>query len=1036
MTIRVKRLMNADVRKLLLGTTALCLAGLGTPAFAQAADTAPAEQAVEEAAPAAEETSDIVVVGSRIQGANITAALPVTVVGAAEIGATGATSGDDLFRSIPQMGDVTFNSSYLAGSSNSARGDVGSVNLRNLGIGNTLVLLNGRRVVNHPTSQANENLVPVLTYNTNAIPVSGLQRLEVLRDGAAAIYGTDAVAGVINTVLKDDFDGLDMSVQYGGAEGTGFRELNVNGIAGHNFAEGRGNVSLFFNYDHGTGLGTSEQSFTASQDRRPLFVGTRFEGATSLDGRESTTPWASLQTPASFGTVRQGTTALTSASGLFHIQPSTNPGCQLNIGNGLCIDDGSLAVTAADRNLRRDPAGQNTSVIPSLDRVNLYLTAKYELSDSLTAFGEAGYYYAKTHAVQSPVATLSSIPITIPTTNYWNPFGQAVFADGTVNPNRLPGTNVPAAGLPVTIRSYAFEDAGLMNIDVTNRQARMLAGLRGPLGNFEWEAAVLYSEATAKDVSDNISAGALARQLALSTPDAYNPFNGGDLANVIYGDATPSSAAAIEAIKVKATRRTKSTLALADFRISNSAVLTLPGGDIGMAAGAEVRRETQLDDRDERVDGTITYTDPSTGIVTGDLVNSSMNPDTSGNREVAAAYVEFAVPVVSPEMNIPFVRSLEVQLAGRYEHYSDFGSVAKPKVAAAWDIVDGLRLRGSWAQGFRAPNLEQVNATVITRANTRTDWSICEADLRTGRISSFADCSRRQSTSARRSGNPDLKPEESDTLSAGVVLEPAFIPDSLGKFTFTADYWRVKQTGLVGIFGEGNALIVDYLLRQNGQTNPNVIRAAPTADDVALFAGTGLAPAGQVLYVLDAYQNLQPQTAKGIDLGLVWRLRGTAAGDFTLNFNAAHLLDFYQEPSPGIAALLAAREAGEINAGTTITGGGDLIRQEGRPEWKLSAALTWRYNQVTIGAFTQYIGSVEDPDLIDSGGNPWVVKSQLTGNLYGEYAFDQGALDGTRFRLGVRNITDEKPPLSSEGYIGRLYAPQARYWYVNVSKSF
>lgn len=1034
MNIRVARSLQHDMYRALLGTTALCLVGMAMPAFAQTAEPAPAEEVAADAAEAPVE--DIVVVGSRIKGASITEALPVTMVTAAEISTTGAVSGDELFRSIPQMGDVTFNSSYLAGSSNSARGDVGSVNLRNLGIGNTLVLLNGRRVVNHPTSQANENLVPVLTYNTNAIPVSGLQRLEVLRDGAAAIYGTDAVAGVVNTVLKDDFDGLDVSLQYGGAEGTDFRELNFNGIAGHNFAGGRGNVSLFFNYDHGTGLGTSEQGFTASQDRRPLFVGTRFEGATSLDGRESTSAWASLQTPANFGTVRQGTRALTSASGLFHIQPNTNSGCQVDIGNGLCIDDGSIAVTAADRNLRRDTAAQNTSVIPSLDRVNLYLTGKYDLNDKLTAFGEAGYYYAETHAVQSAVGTLSSIPITIPASNYWNPFGPTVFANGTANPNRLAGTNVPAQGLPVTIRSYAFEDAGLMNIDVTNRQSRVLAGLRGPLGSFDWEGAVLYSEATAKDVSDNISAGALASRLALSTPDAYNPFNGGDLASVSFGDATPSSAAALDAIRVKALRRTKSTLALADLRISNSGILSLPGGDVGMAAGAEFRRETQLDDRDDRIDGTITYSDPSTGIVTGDLVNSSMNPDTRGNREVAAAYVEFAVPVVSPEMEVPLVHNLELQLAGRYEHYSDFGSVAKPKVAGAWDVVEGLRLRGSWAQGFRAPNLEQVNATVITRANTRTDWSICEADLRTGRIASFADCSRRQSTSARRSGNPDLNPEKSDTLSAGVVLEPRFIPESLGTFTFTADYWRVKQTGLVGIFGEGNALIVDYLLRQTGQTNPNVIRATPTADDIALFAGTGLAAAGQVLYVLDAYQNLQPQTAKGIDLGLTWRLRDTGVGDFSLSFNAAHLLDFYQNPSPGIAALLAAREAGEINPGTTITGGGDLIRQEGRPEWKLSAALTWRYNQVTVGAFSQYIGSVEDVDLIDAQGNPWVIKSQLTGNLYGEYAFDEGALSGTRFRLGVRNITDEKPPLSSEGYVGRLYAPQGRYWYVNIAKSF
>ncbi|OYX19272.1 MAG: hypothetical protein B7Z09_03470, partial [Brevundimonas diminuta] len=165
-----------NIKAAMLASTALLAAGT-----AHAQQTPANEQATQ--------VEDIVVVGSQIRGAKVTAALPVTVVGEELIQATAATSGDELLRSIPQMGDVTFNSGYLPASSNSARGDTGSVNLRNLGIGNTLVLLNGRRVVGHPTSQANEHLVPVLTYNTNAIPVSGLKRLEVLRDGAAAIYG-------------------------------------------------------------------------------------------------------------------------------------------------------------------------------------------------------------------------------------------------------------------------------------------------------------------------------------------------------------------------------------------------------------------------------------------------------------------------------------------------------------------------------------------------------------------------------------------------------------------------------------------------------------------------------------------------------------------------------------------------------------------------------------------------------------------------------------------------------------------------------
>lgn len=1016
--------MIINHRKLVLATTALCAAGFSAHVWAQTAPSAGAEPTEIEA---------VVVVGSQIKGAKVNAALPVTVVGEDQIGASGAVSGDELFRSIPQMGDVNFNAQYLPGSSNSARGDVGSVNLRNLGIGNTLVLLNGRRVVTHPTSQANDNLVPVLTYNTSAIPVTGLKRLEVLRDGAAAIYGADAVAGVVNTVLRDDVDGLTASSQYGFAEGTNLKEYNFNAFGGKNFADGRGNVSAFVSYDQRTSMRSTDQDYTASSDRRPLFAGTRFDGVASLDGRSTTTPWAYVQTPQSFGTVRQGTTALTSSAGYFHIQPSTFAGCQLNISGGMCIDDGALATSAADRDLRFNAASLGTTVIPELKRTNVFLTGHYDISDDLTVFGELGLYHAKTSALQAPIATLSSGVISIPASNYWNPFGPVTFANGTVNPNRLPNLNVPASGLPLTLRGYTFADLGLTHVDVTNDQYRVLGGVRGRKFGFDWESALVYSEATADDISDNISNTKLYAQLALSTPDAYNVFNGSDINNPSGADTTRNSEAAIDAIRVKIKRRTKSTLASWDFKVSRPDLFSLPAGDVGVASGVEVRRETQMDDRDKRIDGTVTFTDPISGVVLSDLINSSINPDTKGHRSVASTYIEFAVPLVSPEMSIPLVHRLDLQLAGRYEHYSDFGNTAKPKIAGAWDLIDGFRIRGSWAKGFRAPNLEQINATVVSRSNTRTDYAFCEADLRAKRITSFAGCSRSLLTTARRAGNPDLDPEESETLSYGVVLEPKFIPAEYGRLTFTVDYWKVKQTGLIGVFGEGNALILDYLLRQSGSSNPNVIRAAPTADDIAAFKDTGLAAAGQVLYVNDKYTNLQPQDVEGLDLGLMYRLNTDKLGDFDLNVNAAHLIKYYQSPSPGIAELLAARSAGKINAGTTINGGGNLLRQNGKTDWKVSASLTWRYKQLTVGGFTQYIGDYNDTALLDSAGSPWVVDSQITANLYGEYDFAQA---NTKLRLGVRNLTDKDPPLSSAGYDGTVYQPYARYWYVSVKKTF
>ena len=1009
------------MRSLMLGSTVLAGIVLAGSATAQTASEATVDE--------------LVVVGSQIQGAKVTAALPVTVVSADDIEATAATSGDDLFRSIPQMGDVSFNSAYLPNSSNSARGDVGSVNLRNLGVGNTLVLLNGRRVVAHPTSRADENLVPVLTYNTNAIPVSGLKRLEVLRDGAAALYGSDAVAGVVNTVLQDNFDGLQVEAQYGTAEGTHLREAEFNILAGKNFD--RGNVSLFLNYTDKSALRAYDQDYTSSSDKRPLFAGTRFDSAAGLDGRATTSAWASLQTVGNLA-VRQGTNLLTSTAGAFHTQPQSFAGCRVNIGGGNCIDDAAPATSAEDRDLRYEAATFNTSVMPETERFNGFLTGNWELTDTIQVFGEAGYYKASSRSVQGPTATLTSLPLTIPASNFYNPFGPTVFANGQANPNRLPNLSVPAAGVAVTLRAYAFVDAGPTVVDVDLTQTRFLSGLRGDYQGFKWESALLYSHSKAKDVSDGISATALQRQLALSTADAYNPFSGGSATTPSVGDATPSSAAAIDAIKIKTKRVSTSSLALADFKVWKVDLFALPGGDVGFAAGIEWRRETQKDDRDPRLDGTIQFTDSVTGIVYGnDLIGSSPSPDTKGSRKVLSGYLEFAVPVVSPDMSVPFVHNLEFQVAGRYEDFSDVGSVAKPKVAGAWDIVDGLRIRGSWAEGFKAPNLEQINATLVTRSNTRTDWVRCEADLRARRITAFSGCSRSNSTTARRAGNPDLKPEESETWGFGVVAQPKFLPPELGNFTFTVDYWNVKQKGIVGLFGEGNALILDYLERVQGRTNPNVIRAAPTADDIAAFAGTGLAPVGAVLFVTDQYQNLLPQEARGVDIGVLWNLNTERFGDFSVNFNAAHLIKFYRSPSPDIAALIDARSAGTINAGTTITGGGDLIRQNGRPEWKWSASASWRYEQVTLGVFSQYIGDVDDTGIRDAAGDPWVIDDQITANAYVQYQFEGDDWIGdTRLRFGVRNLTDEKPPLATSGYLGELYQPYSRYWYASIRKTF
>lgn len=1014
----------------MFATTALCAAGLGSAAFAQ-------DSTVDE----------IVVVGSQIQGSKVTAALPVTVLSTEQIQATAAGSGDELFRTIPQAGNVTFNSSFLPGSSNSARGDVNSVSLRNLGAGNTLVLINGRRTVYHPTTQA-ESLVPTFTYNTNAIPVAGLKTIEVLRDGAAAIYGTDAVAGVINTTLQDDFDGGQMEFQYGTATGTNLREGRLTGLFGDNFQEGRGNITVFGSLEKRSALLASDQDYTAATNKQSLFADTEFATTVGLDSRGATTGFGAFQAQGVTAAIRQGTTAITGATGIFHYSPSSVQ-CTVTVGPGLCVVPGAFNTTT-DRAFRVDDRlSSKSSVIPQADRQNVFITGHYDISDNVTFFSEAGYYHARTEGNTAGSNSVTTSPvISIGPNAYYNPFGATTLANGQPNPNRLPNlVGVPATGLRLTFNSYGFIDLGQSPVIVTNDQYRILGGLKGKKFGFNWESAALYSMAKVHDLSYALDGTALSKAINRTTPDAYNPFNGIGTTNLVTGgDQTPSSAAAIAGLIIPIVRQNETSLALWDFKVNRPDLLSMWAGDIGIASGVEVRRETYRDNRDDNVDGTIPYIDAITGPIIGSAValsnipGTSVSPDVSGHRTVMSAYAELAVPVVSPEMNIPGVDKLEFQLAGRVEHYSDVGSVAKPKVAAAWDIVPGFRLRGSWSQGFKAPNLEQINVSSVSRTNNRQDYYFCEADLRAKRITSFTQCAQSRTTRAVRAGNPDLKPETSESLSYGIVFQPEFIPPEFGRLTMTVDVWKIRQKGIIGLFGEGNAVILDYVLRQQGVAggNPAVHRLAPTPDNIAVFANTGLTPVGFVEYADDKYVNQLPQVTQGVDFGVNYQLNTDSFGDFSLDVNAARLDKLYQSPTEGLAVLIAARAAGTINAGTIITGGQDIVGQNGAPEWRGTGSLSWRYNGFTVNWLTTYTGSFYQTQLTYAAGGFYNVPKTITHNLSVAYTFEDGKyLSGTRFLVGARNLFDKEPPLSPDGgYNASVYNPYGRYLYFNVRKNF
>jgi outer membrane receptor protein involved in Fe transport len=308
---------------------ALAAAMLAGPALAQtAAPQAPPPKVAEAPAP----IEEIVVTGSNIKGASDSGAIAVSVLDIEALEAFGVNSTGELFENIAQAGSAEINGS--ADGPNDARGDVATINLRGLGTGNTLVLLNGRCIAAHAVNQ-DIGSTPRQITNVNAFPAAGIDRVEVLRDGASALYGSDATAGVVNTILDANFDRIRATLRYSGVEGTGSDEFQGDLAFGLKFNEGRSRILFTGGYFTRNGLYATELDGQFNTVDKRAFLGDDPFGTTTTDFRNTSTssPFGQFQAGSvnSDGVfagrrIRQGSTPLTSNTGVFHIQPCSFPG--------------------------------------------------------------------------------------------------------------------------------------------------------------------------------------------------------------------------------------------------------------------------------------------------------------------------------------------------------------------------------------------------------------------------------------------------------------------------------------------------------------------------------------------------------------------------------------------------------------------------------------------------------------------------------------------------------------------------------------
>ena len=929
-----------------------------------------------------EEIERISVVGSNIKRAADVSTLPITVMSASDIENSAAVSGDELLRSIPQMGSVNFGETTGSSNVNDARGDVGSFNLRGLGAGNTLVLLNGRRMVNHPGTQSKSgaNKVPVNTVNSNTLPVSGLRSLEVLRDGAAAIYGSDAIAGVVNYALDSEYVGSKVSLRYGESQGTPLNETTFSYLGGLELNEGRSNLVGSVTIYNRNGMMATERPYSASHDRRQYpGLPEEFVGDSQLDNRSSDTPWGEFSS---------------SSYGTFHLQPESMGDCDAGgadgasgaLGlDGVCVVGESVSGSAGSKpggDVKFD-RGTTRPLSSDAQRINFYTHFTHQVNDDVEFFAEGIYYQAELTSQSEQNHNGSKHRFNIAADAFYNPFDEQV-----------------------TLKKYRPTDIGPRTVTVDDTSYRVLAGFKGYMGDWDWESAAFYSAAETNDVSTRIDINAFEK--AVNSTDestAYNVFGGGDINNPnTIGSRQLVSTSITDQFLIKAHTDSTTSLASIDFKASNSEIFEMPAGDAGIALGVEYRYEDYTSDRSKYVDGSLPFTDYKGVVNESSLYGSSATTDASASRSVTSVFAELILPLIDSGDQYA-----EVQLAARYENFSDGGDALKPKVALFYKPTNWLSMRASYAGGFKVPGLQQSSEEAsMPRRSSKYDPVVDDT----------------YQVIDNRQGNSNLKPEDSVNTSFGLIFEP------LENLTFTVDYWNIEQENLVFLAPYETVLAHDYILRVDGGAgNPNVIR------DEDLIASQ----------VNNQYLNASSQELSGLDFGVVYDFE-TSFGDFEFNVNAAYLTKYETSVDSLSATVLEAQKdlvkypnLEEVE----VAGVGDLIKQDGNPEWRAKSSLNWRLNGWGAGVSLNYVS-----EFIDTSTNATVdgekvflpIDSFTTVDVYGSYKVSNDTmLDGSYIRIGVRNIGDEEPPVADNywhGYSGDYHSNRGRYLYMNLSKTF
>lgn len=957
---------------------------------------------------------EIIVTGSRIARPELSSPTPLTVMSSEQLAARGQTNITEMVAQVPALvgssGKIQNNSGNNVG--------VNFLNLRNLGIDRTLVLINGRRHVGaDPLGSA--------AVDTNTIPVALLERVEVTTGGASAVYGADGVSGVVNFILKRDFEGVRANLQAGISDYGDAGNYTGSLVLGKNLGDGRGNFTLGYEYDRSQRLLAKDRDFLSNKSYWFMNNPAQLPGAPEVPGVAASVP---------FTNIRDGFVA---ADGL--IDPFGIFGGPWRASDrllpGQAVGSPGAGVPSATIGGNGTELWRviNWGILPQTERHAVNLVSHYDFSPAVSFFVEGKYAKVKSESVQQ-----SSFAILNRTFND-NPFLPANVRAAAV----AAGAGNPAGGPPLSYSRFDIDSGGKW-VTRDSDTWRVVAGFEGEItSNLRYSASLNYGRTdtvsrrqlrlddryfAASDVvlvggqpmcRSNVSPAAF-----VNTPvdvlTAFNPAGGaksftpgsnsGCVPLNAFVDNPAANKTAYDWIYTTAPINGRLTQQVVSGYLSGDSNLIsfgLPGGAIEFVIGSEYRKETASTNFPALME---------TGPI---FVFDRGAKDQRGGFDVWEAFTEVSLPIVKGGGRL--LHELTIDGAYRYSNYSTIGGTNTWSVRGLWAPVPDVRFRATLSRAIRAPNVNELFGATQPSAFLPVD-PCSVGNLAQGSSTRLANCTTAfaalgltptinlPSTAVNfigsAGGNPNLAPETARTITAGLVVQPGFSSN----LRFTIDFWRIKmQSGIITPSGQD---IVNACYDAASLSNPfcPLLSRASNGDlnglsvrklNVASFATTGW------------------------DFGAHYHtnLSGT---QFSADINGSYLTKLALQGTLDGTLDNERGESGQFFAGGTLLGGP-------APKWVVNLDLRWDTGPISVIYGLNFRSSMLrlENDTAQSAGEimqPFRVPSMWNHSLRVAYS----VADRFEFYVGARNLSRQKPAAN----LFNLPAdPIGRYFYAGVTAS-